>query len=286
MTEPSVAILLSTHNGSPDVGKHIQSILRQDYKRFRIYWRDDASSDDTVAILHSLGVIGPLAIRAASRTRGYARLLHMAMEDGFHFFSLAEQDTIWLPDKLSRAVDAVGDHSGPVLYTARRQFVNRHLKRQGATSIIRQPIGFPAALAENIVDAPTIVMNHEAAVLVQRTWREQRYHDWWCYIIVAAAGGRIIADSTEVLLSREPRRYFRRTVDAIRQHREFRELLKDHLDDLLFYYDYLSDRAKFEVETIHAALDGSHWQRRIARRLPGFRRQTLLGNLLLRGTFR
>jgi glycosyltransferase involved in cell wall biosynthesis len=43
-----VAVLLSTYNGSCHIIEQLESLARQKYKNFRVYVRDDGSTDDTV----------------------------------------------------------------------------------------------------------------------------------------------------------------------------------------------------------------------------------------------
>jgi GT2 family glycosyltransferase len=53
---PRVAILLSTFNGAPFLPAQLDSIVGQTMTDWVLYWRDDGSSDETVAIMQAFAV--------------------------------------------------------------------------------------------------------------------------------------------------------------------------------------------------------------------------------------
>ena len=46
-----ITILMATYNGEKYVAEQIESLLHQTYTEFQLYIRDDASTDNTLAIL-------------------------------------------------------------------------------------------------------------------------------------------------------------------------------------------------------------------------------------------
>jgi glycosyltransferase involved in cell wall biosynthesis len=283
----TVAVLLSTKNGARFLRPQIESIRAQG--RPRIYWRDDGSSDDTIAIGQSLSLFGPLDTTPLGVTRSYARLLQSAWDDGCDYFSLADQDDVWHPFKLKAAVMSLAAITAPALYSARQTVVDETLRPIGTSPEFHQPIGFPAALTQNVASGCTIVMNRAAADLVLRTWDHQPFHDWWCYLIIAAAGGALIADSTEVMLYRQHRSntigmhasFLPRSIAAIRRGRgAFMTVFRHHIATLLNHQDLLSPTARHQLGIIASAKSLSDkWH---VLQLPGLRRQTAMENLLFR----
>jgi hypothetical protein len=155
----------------------------------------------------------------------------------------------------------------------------------------RRP-GFPAALTQNIATGCTIMLNRAAATLVGGSKAPAAcMHDWWCYLLVAAAGGRIEADREPVVLYRQhdgnligaSASRWRRAVAALRRGPgAFMTVFRQNVATLQAQESLLTGAARDDLAQIAAALQGGTWQRMAALRRPGFRRQTMLETLLFR----
>ena len=112
-----VAILLSTFNGARFLPAQLESLLGQTFEEWTLYWRDDGSTDNSVAVVEAFA-------RAAGQGRcvqvqctttrlrpaaSYLALLaavqHLLAEQDMVAF--ADQDDVWLPEKLARGVAAL-----------------------------------------------------------------------------------------------------------------------------------------------------------------------------------
>lgn len=110
-TLPKVAVLLPTFNGASYLKEQIESIIAQTSVKVVIYYHDDGSDDDTVSILQSyenyvVEIEGPPTGGAAKNV--YYLLTQVDWAE-FDFVALADQDDIWLPDKLSRALSIINN---------------------------------------------------------------------------------------------------------------------------------------------------------------------------------
>ena len=105
---PLISVIMCTYNGAPFLNEQIQSILNQDYKHIELIIVDDASTDNTWALL--------LAWQAKSRVikiernaanvgynKNFAYALTLATGN---FIAFADQDDIWMPQKLSKTLGA------------------------------------------------------------------------------------------------------------------------------------------------------------------------------------
>lgn len=106
---PLVAVLLATYNGGAWLQEQINTLLAQQKVHVCVYASDDGSSDDTAAILrryqHSvLRQLPPLPERMGNANRNFLRLVHDAEIGDADFVAFADQDDLWHPDKLGRAV--------------------------------------------------------------------------------------------------------------------------------------------------------------------------------------
>jgi glycosyltransferase involved in cell wall biosynthesis len=299
-----VFILLSTFNGATYLRAQLESLLTQQHANWVLYWRDDGSDDDTVNILNEFAAAAG-AGRCVQVTEPTGRVWPaasfmavlraavpaMGSEDGVAF---ADQDDVWLTDKLARGITALGsvDVTIPALYCARLTVVNARLQRLMETNISPDRCGFPASLTQNIAAGCTIMLNHRAAALVAGSVPPGASpHDWWCYVLVTAAGGRVLVDDAAVALYRQHISNFigvapsrmRRTLAALRRGPGvFMNVLRQHVAALAERPDLLCQTSRPIVRQLQRALDGNLLERLRALRLPGLHRQSRLETLLFR----
>ena len=109
---PLVAILLATHNGVRYLNEQLQSIIAQEGVRVRVFVSDDQSTDGTWERLQewandntnvTLLTRGTFGSAAAN----FLRLLHESPISDCGFVAFCDQDDVWLPTKLKRAVSCM-----------------------------------------------------------------------------------------------------------------------------------------------------------------------------------
>jgi hypothetical protein len=208
---PRCAILLSTYNGARYLDALLSSLLAQSETDWLLVWRDDGSADATVALMEDwTGRLGPRARRLPEPdgnlgvTRSFLALLDAAKDHAAIAF--ADQDDVWLPEKLSWGLAALAPVPAdtPALYCARQILVDDSLQRRGLSAPLGGPAGFPASLTRNIATGCTVLLNAAAIRLVAAsTAPAETWHDWWCYLMVTAAGGKVLRDDRGVLLYRQ-----------------------------------------------------------------------------------
>lgn len=192
-----VAILMATYNGERFVEEQLRSLMAQSHKDFKVFVRDDNSSDATRSIVSQLAV-SDARIELLSEhdnlgvTQNFFRLLEKAGSD-FDAYAFCDQDDHWLPEKLADAVqalEAASDASTPQLYFARLAIVNERLEALGY-SPIPEVLSFWNAVAQNVVTGCTAVINRSARELILRShYTDTRLwsHDWWLYLVLSRFG--------------------------------------------------------------------------------------------------
>ena len=145
-----MAVLLSTYDGARYLPEQLDSLLRQGFGHWTLLWRDDGSSDGTVPVMRAFAAgAGAGRCRMAGGTAN-----HLGIAASFLTLlrqvppgtsaAFADQDDIWLPEKLQRGADALaaGPPERPALYFARQQLVDEALAPLGLSPFR----GWPAAL--------------------------------------------------------------------------------------------------------------------------------------------
>jgi glycosyltransferase involved in cell wall biosynthesis len=283
-TPTPVAIVLSTFNGVAFLPAQLDSIVAQEGVLWRLYWRDDGSSDGSVAVMErfeaAAGANRCVRIDTRGRlgvTASYMTLLRHVVADGAMIVAFADQDDVWMPQKLLRSLDQLGcvdqvaTSETPTLYCSRQVLVDGELRRLCDSAPVHVRPGLGPALTQNIATGCTVVMNRAAAALVASTTPPScSLHDWWSYLVVAASGGRIIADEEKTVLYRQhgsnavgaPPSTSRRAVAALRRGpRIFMTVFRGHVTGLLAHPWLLSPEAKRTLDAVARSLAGGPLER-------------------------
>ncbi len=297
---PPVVILLSTWNGAAYLQDQLASFLRLTGPTWRLYWRDDGSTDGSADVVRAFARTtepGTVVERNDNRgrigiTASFLTLLRCAPANCVVAF--ADQDDVWLPEKLARGVAALAavEASVPALYCARQSLVNASLQPIRLSARLREPPGFPQALTQNIATGCTVMLNAAAVGLISET-REPpgTLHDWWAYLVVTAAGGVVLIDDTPTVLYRQhatnavgvPLSTWRRAVAALqRGPGVFMRTFRQHADALMAQQHLLTPSSRQALALILAGLHDGIRPRLRALREPGLRRQSFAETQLFR----
>ena len=203
MDSPHIAILMGTYDGSQFLPLQLTSILYQSHQNWSLWVSDDGSTDGTRELLESVRqqwgsdrvhiLDGP----SLGFVHNYLSLLcrHEIKAD---YFAFADQDDVWLPDKLWRSVEALGKcpPGAPGLYCGRTLIVDAEGVERGMSLLDRVMPSFPNALIQNIASGNTMVLNAAARDLMKYAGADVDIfaHDWWAYLAVMAVGGSVMFD--------------------------------------------------------------------------------------------
>ncbi len=296
-----VAVLLSTFDGARHLRPQLRSLAQQTYRRWTLLWRDDGSSDETTALIEAFkDELGEERCMAAAVPEGHlgitgSFLALLRQVPAGHVAAFADQDDVWLPEKLARGVSAlqVVPADRPALYCARQCLVDEDLSPLGLSPQPSRSAGFPAALTQNVATGCTVMLNQAAIALVAASEPpDGTLHDWWSYLLVSAAGGHLITDPVPVVLYRQhsanavgaPHSLLRRGVMALRRGPDaFMQLFRRHVTGLLASGTALSPDAARDLRILEDALSGGLLPRlRAMRRVRSLVRRTRLETLLFR----
>lgn len=191
--EGSVEVLLSTYNGDKYLGELLDSLVKQTYNNVTIRIRDDGSQDETKKILRSFSCCHQNVFVEYGENIGVRESFFRLLLETFgkaDYYAFCDQDDIWLPGKVERAVQKLEliDSSTPALYCSRLELVDSNLKHLKYTKKARR-VGFGNALVHNIATGCTIVINRAARNIISGNLPTQVImHDSWLYLVVAAFG--------------------------------------------------------------------------------------------------
>lgn len=203
-----IQVLLSTYNGERYLSEQLDSLLQQDYPDIQILIRDDGSADGTVALAKKYDEQYPNIRLIEDGNVGivgsFFQLLLNADKDA-EYFAFSDQDDIWLPQKLSRAVEHLHPSDSPRLYASRTQYITANRQPLGYSWLPKRPLGLRHALVQNRLIGCTMVFNRATLKLLVSNLPESslvHIHDWWVYLVVGALG-EVIFDEQATLLYRQ-----------------------------------------------------------------------------------
>ena len=293
---PSVAILLCTYQGSRFIQDQILSIKRQTHQNISLWVSDDGSEDDTVKILEEIKADwdrGAFSIRPGPR-KGFAQnfLSLTSLSDiQADYYAYADQDDVWEPDKLTRAIALLSSVPTvqPTLYVSRTQLIDENNHKIGFSRLFLKPPSFANALVQSIAGANTMVMNHAARKLLKKTSEnlEIYSHDQWAYMVISGAGGMVFYDDYPGVRYRQHKKNlkgknigWRAGFDriALLFKGEFKKANEMNIAALKSNHSLLTERSLGILDSFCKARTGSFFQRAGYFFKSGVYRQTLIGN--------
>jgi glycosyltransferase involved in cell wall biosynthesis len=211
MQSASVAILLCTFNGARFLPLQLASYEAQDFTDWRLVVSDDGSQDATLAILERFRKSHgdeKVQIRRGPRRGFVANFLSLICDPAIaaDYYALSDQDDIWEPHKLSRARAVLMDAAAAApdrlaVYCSRTRLIDAGGADLGLSRLYRRRPHFRNALAQSLASGNTMVLDPAARRLVMRAGADAEVpsHDWWIYLLVTAAGGRMIYDAAPMV---------------------------------------------------------------------------------------
>jgi hypothetical protein len=216
----TVDILCATFNGGEFLRDFLQSLETQSHADWRLWVRDDGSSDDTAGIVRAragensrirLACVAGAGERLGA-ARSFAWLLEQLPRDATHVM-FADQDDVWRPQKIERTLSAMraaeSELGAPTpllvhtdLAVTDTALTELHPSFWTYSRVHPEPATLRRLIAHNVTTGATIMMNRALTDLVGSPPAEMVMHDWWC-ACVAAAFGRVIAVNESTVLYRQ-----------------------------------------------------------------------------------
>ncbi|MEM8576516.1 MAG: glycosyltransferase family 2 protein [Pseudomonadota bacterium] len=202
----TIHILMAVYNGGAALAEQLDSIAAQKDVAWHLFASDDGSSDNSRAVLDAFAEGHPVTRLDGPGQGGTANFLSLIAQAPEGWVAFCDHDDVWLPDKLARAQAALAGIEGPALYCARTWIVDADLQNRRLSAARPRPPGFANALVQNIASGNTTVLNPAGAALLRRHAAGAagvEVHDWWAYLLITGAGGRVVHDDRPALLYRQ-----------------------------------------------------------------------------------
>lgn len=216
MKKTTCLVLLSTYNGEKYIEEQLDSLLKQEGVELHILIRDDGSKDSTVNVIRNIREhvsvpVKVLETKNSGAKASFFELLRIASDEHseFEYFAFCDQDDVWKPNKLRRAVTLLSqeDPNSPLMYCSATQMVDDKLSSLKVwPSPPGKKLSMYNALVENVAVGCTTVLNKMAFDLITSSLPSNAdkviMHDWWAYLCVSTFG-KVIFDEEPFILYRQ-----------------------------------------------------------------------------------
>ena len=205
-----VAILMCTKDGTAFIDDQLRSIAEQTHKNWTLIVSDDGSMDRTVAQVEQFAKAQAqkVTIRKGPGMGVCANFLSLANDPSIEadYFTFSDQDDVWYPDKLQRALAFMGrvPPDVPSMYCGRTELMSVDQQSAGCSPLFVRPPAFENALVQSLAGGNTMMFNRAVKkILEQITTTDVVLHDWWVYQIVTALGGIVFYDPEPMVKYRQ-----------------------------------------------------------------------------------
>ncbi len=215
-SKAKVAVLMSSYNGQKFIQEQVDSIFDQEAVDVTLYVRDDGSTDQTLEILESYKKDHPLFILPFDGNvrpgMSFMKLLYYVMDlkEDYDYYAFADQDDLWMPDKLIRAISMIeaekSSDSHHILYCS-NQWLYENGKKTGLRFSKAPDLSLTGHISKNDFSGCTMVFGQDLAKLAVSIpcpgnhILTYRMHDAWLALI-ASAYGKILYDEESRILYR------------------------------------------------------------------------------------
>lgn len=219
--QPSVLVIMSTYNGEKFLREQIHSILEQKNVNLTLVIRDDGSEDRTRNIINEYEKKDIRVKAIYGENLGFRKSFFNTLRDyastEFEYFAFADQDDVWLPQKLDVAIRKLNElNCKKKLYVSSLNVVDRNLNPMYINSFDGLKISYGSALSRQRLAGCTMVFDNALAMLCKKYDMDEFQkdlisHDGALYYICLACGGKVVFDKNSYIK-------FRRHSETVTEH--------------------------------------------------------------------
>jgi glycosyltransferase involved in cell wall biosynthesis len=210
LQDDHVMILMATRNGMPWLAAQLESLVAQTHRNWTLWVSDDGSTDATRDTLDAFDRAHPgrlVRLFEGPRQGAAANFLNLVCHPDrpAGMVAFCDQDDVWMPDKLARAVGCLqGFGAAPAVWACRYRVTDRTLSQGHASPLWPHPPTLENAIVQNILSGHSLTLNAAAAQQLRAAGQaDVPHHDWWTYLVMSATGARLILDPTILLEYRQ-----------------------------------------------------------------------------------
>lgn len=199
-----IDILMAVYNGRDYIKDQLDSITAQTAANWKLFIRDDGSTDGTYEILKAYQEEYPERIvierseeNSGSADKSFFKLLSKVEHN---YIMFCDQDDVWHPRKIEltyrKMLEAENiEKNKPLLVHTDAKVVNKNLKVISNSLFRMQGLNWRATrlnniLVQNVVTGCTMMVNKQLIDMLKPFPKFDIMHDWW-FALIACCFGKI-----------------------------------------------------------------------------------------------
>ncbi|WP_446012005.1 glycosyltransferase [Candidatus Electrothrix sp.] len=213
-----VSIAMATYNGGDYLAAQLESLTKQEFLPCELVVCDDQSNDNTVAILESFSKSAPFPVLITRNEKNIGAIENFfkaAKKCSGEWICFCDQDDVWLPNKISSAVDEISRHPNINLVLQSAYLVDKNLISSGVVfpacekygyfennqlGLLFEWHGFLQTVRADIFH----MCDYNMRPLNRYRSFNKQSHDQWTCMIANAIGGVSILSEVSALYRRHP----------------------------------------------------------------------------------
>lgn len=247
----SILVLMSTYNGEKYLKEQIDSVLSQKNVNLSILVRDDGSNDDTLSILNEYKKKKALNYYVGENigpAKSFMDLIIKAPK--FDYYAFCDQDDVWLPNKLEKAISKLKNVKGSALFYHGMDLVDSSLNKYDyyfQKKKNSESIAYSCLFGSEIAGC-TMVFNDSLLKMVKHySPKFITMHDSWIHRVCLCVNGTIICDETSYIKYRQhdnnvvgikKRKLLKKLQILLRKEKKFSRLANEMI---VGYSDFLTN---------------------------------------------
>ena len=195
---------MSTYNGEKYLREQLNSFIAQDcFSQVKVLIRDDGSTDGTFEILREYADKYNFEIIKGQNIGVNASMceLFSLCDLSCQYFALSDQDDVWLPDKLGKAVKELANYNKQcAMFASASIITDSCLKTIGVSMRAKKGSSYYNAVVQNICPGHTQVFSKPLMIELRDTDpSEISVIDHWIYLLASSLGKIIFSEKPTVL---------------------------------------------------------------------------------------
>lgn len=298
----TVAILMSTYNAEPFLKEQINSILGQTYTNWKLFIRDDGSSDSTSLIIEEftkkddrIFFVNKDSIKNVGVISSFFLLLSCVKAD---FYMFCDQDDVWLKSKVRLSLDRMNQQKKvdvPTLVHTDLKVVDQNLNIINESFMEKEKLNRKSQLGnlviQNNVTGCTVMINNSFRNIVidKGIPNEVIMHDWWMALVGNAIGETLFVDVPTMLYRQHNLNVvgssstIKKIMGGYGRKGIINSIIKASEQDKAFIDLYHENLSKKKLETINFAANMIHYPR--VKRMRGLKTNNIFKSGFIRNLF-
>ena len=213
MTSPRVLVFLGAYQGAPFITEQIGSILKQSVSCDLVI-SDDGSLDGSREFVQEIASVSASTTLLEGPRQGFCAnflsMFQLSDIDRYDFVAWSDQDDLWEPHHLARAIASLRSCRTPAAFGSRTRLINASGLPIGYSPVWKRPLCFQNALVQSVAGGNTLVMNRQCVRWIQQCLASNNIdigqwvsHDWAVYLMLSLAGFPLIWDAVPTVHYRQ-----------------------------------------------------------------------------------